>query len=96
METVRTEGAECKGKEEGDHAGRAQYADARDEVVKEFVQGGVGSECVGYGEYEEAQEECDVGFFAYAREGDNGEEEGDDADVFRVDFESVASPVFVG
>ena len=65
-------------------------------MKEEFVQGCVGSECVGYGEYEEAQEECDVGFFAYAREGKDGEEEGDDADVFRVDFEGVASPVFVG
>ena len=95
METVRTEGAECKGKEKGDHAGCAQYADARDKVVKEFVQGCVRTEGVGDGEYEEAEEECDVGFFAYAREGEDGEEERDDADVFRVPFEGVASPVFV-
>ena len=53
MESVRTEGAECKGEEEGDHAGCAQYADAWDEVVQEFVQGCMGSECVGDGEYEE-------------------------------------------
>jgi len=60
------------------------------------VQGGVGSECIGDGEYEEAEEECDVVLFSYAREGQDGEEEGDDADVFGVDFEGVASPVFVG
>ena len=67
MEAVRAEGTQCKGIEEGDHAGCAQYTDAWDEVVQEFVQGGVGSKGVGDGEYEEAEEECDVVLFSYAR-----------------------------
>ena len=54
------------------------------------------AQCVGCGEYEEAQEECDVGFFAYAREGEDGKEEGDDADVFGVPFEGIASPSICG
>ena len=65
-------------------------------MKKEFVQRGVRTECVCDGEYEEAEEECDVDLFSHAREGKDGEEEGDDADVFGVDFEGVAPPVFVG
>ena len=76
VESVRAEGAQCKGKEEGDHAGCAQYVDARDEVKEEFVQGCVRTEGVGDGEYEEAEEKCDVDLFSHAREGKDGEEEG--------------------
>ena len=43
VEAIRSEGAQCKGIEEGDHAGCAQYVDARDEVKEEFVQGRVRS-----------------------------------------------------
>ena len=67
VDAISAEHAQGKGKEEGDHAGRAQDFDPRQKMVTELVHGRVWAKRVGNREHKKADQKCDVRLSADAR-----------------------------
>ena len=82
-----------KGEEKGDHAGNAKGAYTGDIVVEKPVYGRVWAQAVGDCKEEGDEQERHQGVFPDSTQGEGGEEEDDDAEVFRIGFERVPAPV---